>query len=347
MKKLLAILVLSLMLVSSPVNSGQMGSGELTLSQGAVNAWMEYIKGGLNQKNPDVFLISTDGKNSFYYYCNYPQCAPGNNFLDIQACERRFKGKECKIFARRRTIKWRNSINKGNKKSRFNSKMSEAEVKAKLTELGFLEGTTNTKTKEEKKKETENIFPTNVPGLIIGSKYVITGSFTFKKKTMGDLVYLNDKKRNEKLKEHWNKKYPNHGAELLEAFKKYKAWAESPNKAWAWKSSSISEEDAVRKAVDRCNKHEADRNTPPLCVVTKVGDKHLTYQEQADWMQKIYERTTLAAKLISKNKVEKKKKEKKTDNSNISKQLKTLNNLYKSGALTKEEFEKAKKKLLN
>jgi predicted patatin/cPLA2 family phospholipase len=81
--------------------------------------------------------------------------------------------------------------------------------------------------------------------------------------------------------------------------------------------------------------------------VTKVGDKHLTYQEQADWMQKIYERTTLAAKLISKNKVEKKKKEKKTDNSNISKQLKTLNNLYKSGALTKEEFEKAKKKLLN
>ena len=158
MKKLLAILVLSLMLVSSPVNSGQMGSGELTLSQGAVNAWMEYIKGGLNQKNPDVFLISTDGKNSFYYYCNYSQCAPGNNFLDIQACERRFKGKECKIFARRRTIKWRNSINKGNKKSRFNSKMSEAEVKAKLTELGFLEGTTNTKTtKSDKKSKDDDI----------------------------------------------------------------------------------------------------------------------------------------------------------------------------------------------
>ena len=32
---------------------------------------------------------------------------------------------------------------------------------------------------------------------------------------------------------------------------------------------------------------------------------------------------------------------------NISDQLKTLNELYKSGALTKEEFEKAKKKLLN
>ena len=31
----------------------------------------------------------------------------------------------------------------------------------------------------------------------------------------------------------------------------------------------------------------------------------------------------------------------------VTKQLKDLNELYKSGALTKEEFEKAKKKLLN
>jgi len=36
-----------------------------------------------------------------------------------------------------------------------------------------------------------------------------------------------------------------------------------------------------------------------------------------------------------------------TDISNLTKQLKTLNELYKSGALTKEEFTKAKKKLLN
>jgi hypothetical protein len=33
--------------------------------------------------------------------------------------------------------------------------------------------------------------------------------------------------------------------------------------------------------------------------------------------------------------------------SNLTEQLKTLNELYKSGALTKEEFTKAKKKLLN
>ena len=34
-------------------------------------------------------------------------------------------------------------------------------------------------------------------------------------------------------------------------------------------------------------------------------------------------------------------------NNNISQQLKDLNEMYKSGALTKKEFEKAKKKLLN
>ena len=85
-----------------------------------------------------VFLVTTDGNGASFWYCDYAQCQPGNSTIEIQACERHYKGKECKIFARRRTIKWKNNINKGNKKSRFNSKMSDAEVKAKLTELGFL-----------------------------------------------------------------------------------------------------------------------------------------------------------------------------------------------------------------
>ena len=36
-----------------------------------------------------------------------------------------------------------------------------------------------------------------------------------------------------------------------------------------------------------------------------------------------------------------------SDSSNMVEQLKSLSELYKSGVLTKEEFEKAKKKLLN
>ena len=40
-------------------------------------------------------------------------------------------------------------------------------------------------------------------------------------------------------------------------------------------------------------------------------------------------------------------KKKKSNDVNISKELKDLNELFKSGALTKEEFEKAKKQVLS
>ena len=50
-----------------------------------------------------------------------------------------------------------------------------------------------------------------------------------------------------------------------------------------------------------------------------------------------------------KPKITKKKEtsEKKVDDDNIVKKLKELNELYKSGVLSKEEFDKAKKKILN
>ena len=41
------------------------------------------------------------------------------------------------------------------------------------------------------------------------------------------------------------------------------------------------------------------------------------------------------------------KKNEVSDNANLTEQLNSLNELYKSGALTKEEFTKAKEKLLN
>ena len=49
----------------------------------------------------------------------------------------------------------------------------------------------------------------------------------------------------------------------------------------------------------------------------------------------------------SKLKKIKKKSKVKVENEDLTEQLKTLSELYKSGALTKEEFTKAKKKLLN
>jgi len=60
-----------------------------------------------------------------------------------------------------------------------------------------------------------------------------------------------------------------------------------------------------------------------------------------------YDGGSTKTKKIEKKKVEKKKEPKKKMNDDIVQQLKDLNELFESGVLTKEEFEKAKKKLLN
>ena len=137
MKKLLGILVLGLLLISSSANAGSIGSGELKLSDTSVHWFIKYLKGGWGKK-PLSFLVTIDGASPYFWYCPEANCVPGNSASEIKICEQYHNGQECKIFARRRTVKWKNGINKGNKESRFNSKWSDAEIRAKLTELGFM-----------------------------------------------------------------------------------------------------------------------------------------------------------------------------------------------------------------
>ena len=139
MKKLLGIVVLGLLFISSPVKSGPIGEGELKLHPSLVDYFITYLRGKEGHK-PDKFFILNNGESAWYVYCAHAQCRPGGDRADIDWCEITTK-KNCKIFAKGRTIKWRNGINKGNKHSRFKSKWSKAEINAKLTELGFLGGT--------------------------------------------------------------------------------------------------------------------------------------------------------------------------------------------------------------
>ena len=85
-----------------------------------------------------MFIISKDSTWAIYYYCpdGAGNCR-GSDYPIIKKCESQ-TGTECGLFARGRTVKWKNGINKGNKESKFNSKWSDAEIIAKLTELGFL-----------------------------------------------------------------------------------------------------------------------------------------------------------------------------------------------------------------
>jgi len=145
MKKLLGILVLGLLLISSSANAGSIGSGELTLSPGATDWFIKYIKGGWG-KTPDKFVVTYDGTGTYWWTCPEANCTPGGDAGDVKVCEDA-SGQECGVFARGRTIKWKNGINKGKKESKINSKWSDAEIRVKLTELGFLGEATSTEEK--------------------------------------------------------------------------------------------------------------------------------------------------------------------------------------------------------
>ena len=153
MKKILGILFFSFILLTSPVKSEGIGKGELKLSPQMVDWFIKYIKLSGNKK-PSVFLVTTDGVTGIFYHCPHGSCRPGSAVIEIKDCERRYD-RECAIFAKRRTVKWKNGINKGNKESVFKSKWSETQIKAKLTELGFL-GNKNQKIEKKEASQTND-----------------------------------------------------------------------------------------------------------------------------------------------------------------------------------------------
>ena len=154
MKKILGIVLISFLL-SNTSNAGKYGTGELQLTESMVRYFIEYIRGG-HTKSPAGFYLTTDGTDGTSWYCGQGlKCLEGNVLQDIADCERK-TGKECKKFAFRRTIKWKNGINPGKgKASKINSKWSDSEIYAKLTELGFYKNDFSKKiTKSESKGNT-------------------------------------------------------------------------------------------------------------------------------------------------------------------------------------------------
>ena len=155
MKKVLVAVLLSLF-VCNVAFSGSEGKGEVKLRSNIVDYFIKYIK--TPGKNPFVFILSDDGSWATYYYCRQGTGAcqdRGGIQQGIKKCESKTNTK-CGLFARRRTVVWKNGINKGGKKVAIKSKWSDTQIKAKLTELGFLGYTIKTTTSsiedEDKKK---------------------------------------------------------------------------------------------------------------------------------------------------------------------------------------------------
>ena len=125
------------------------GEGNLQLSYSQVEYFKEYIKG--KNGNPAVFLVAEDGSYAIYWTCpKGQQCATGNIKSVVKDCTNR-ANVQCKVFARKRYVKWKNEINPGKGKiSKISSKLTMSELLSKLTELGFYANSTTTKSSTKK-----------------------------------------------------------------------------------------------------------------------------------------------------------------------------------------------------
>ena len=146
MKKFLGVIFLCLILTGK-ANSGPYGEGQLQLTKSIADYFIKYIRGKYTKK-PSDFYVTLDGTDATYWTCGEGVCKSGNAYEDIKHCEK-FTGKKCKKFALRRTIKWKNGINVGKgKSSKVSGRVSFDELKARLTELGFVGSASSKNTKK-------------------------------------------------------------------------------------------------------------------------------------------------------------------------------------------------------
>ena len=135
MKKLLFSIFLVLIWCNI-ANAKTFGEGELQLTDRSVRDFIRYIRGKSN-KTPLNFYVTLDGSYATYWYCGSSNCSFQNVAVEINACEKS-SSRTCERFARGKYVKWKNGINPGKgKASKFSSKMTDAQIRTKLNELGF------------------------------------------------------------------------------------------------------------------------------------------------------------------------------------------------------------------
>lgn len=126
------------------------GKGELKLTKDTMEVVMMYMYGAGNKKysgsakrthNPTLMAVSADGTSYMYSYCPieyHDGCLPPNTGKIIKMCEKYSNGSPCYIFARKRSIVWKN----GGSKVRIKKKdlKSPFLVAKKISQGGFYDG---------------------------------------------------------------------------------------------------------------------------------------------------------------------------------------------------------------
>ena len=157
MKKLLGIIVLGLLFGGNAYSKSYTGEGEVKLSNQVISNFQNYIKLKKikgQRADPGIFMITLDGSKSYYYYCAHNHgggCLENVGYAEMKVCKSATK-KECRLFARKRRVLWKNGINDGKRKSQFSSKMSNSKMKDRLASLGFIgDGISTTHNKKKAK----------------------------------------------------------------------------------------------------------------------------------------------------------------------------------------------------
>ena len=116
MKKLLTYVIVVFFVLSGSSFAFKAGKGELKLSYSTVTSFIEYIK--MKGSKPYIFVVDTTGRYSIYYFCASGGSCQGGEEEAINQCERSSTEiLECHLFAQHRTVRWKNGINPGGKKS--------------------------------------------------------------------------------------------------------------------------------------------------------------------------------------------------------------------------------------
>ena len=340
LKKILFFLFLSNILFQNNV-LGSWGKGELKLSKNTMQHLMMYMYGAGSPKydnqikskhKPSVFVVSENGNWSYYQYCAHANCIDTDIPRVKKICEKGSNGSPCFVMALKRRIVWKN----GNKKIRIKKTMLRDPilVAQAIKDAGFYDG---------------DIYK------LAGINYE-TGQITDKKITgqIDEYDYpLLISGLSKDHKQSW-RDYVEGGNET------YKAWVMAKRSdgdmSWGFEANEISWEDVTKKALNRCDKYIKNQpNKYPnnsICVLYYKGTTPTNDSEKISVANSYYGNKKSEI-FFNSNLYLLNNKSFKTNSNNLSStndivsQLKNLKELLDSGAITQDEFEKLKKKILN
>ena len=341
MKKFFAIVIFGLFFTN--YSYAKTGQGELKLSTYTMEGLMMYFYGasnpkysdGANKKNkPMLMTISADGKYSHYYYCPYIQCETGPYvYKSIKRCEKNSKGSPCYLFAKGRFIKWKNS--KNTKSTKVSKKLLKEpyQIAKLIQDLGFYDGDIS-----------------ELPGIDYK-----TGQLDEEKKITGK----KDNYDYPSLIASLSSSHKIDWKEYVGYDKKYKVWFMAKRKdkgmTYSWQVGD-NLKNTEQAGFERCNNYVKDKPKrypkDTICILYYKGTTPTTDDEKIKTARIYYGESKANAffkkyPYVLNEKINTEKENQNKQSSDVVSKIKELKKLFDEGALTKDEFEKAKKKILN